>query len=136
MAYINLGQVMYPVGAYFFSNSSTSPSSLFGGTWAAVDAGRFICAAGSGYDAGAQGGASTVTLSLAQIPRHNHAFSARSQYTLGSTSYAGIGTSKEYEQELGSNYLKNWYSTDYTGSNNSHENRPLYRAAYVWRRTA
>ena len=136
MAYVNLGQVMYPIGAYFFSNNSTSPSNLFGGTWSAIDAGRFICAAGSGYNAGAQGGASSVTLSATQMPRHNHYFSARTGYSITSTSYAGIGTSSQFEQELGPNYRKNYYSTDFTGSGSSHENRPLYRAAYIWRRTA
>lgn len=69
MAYVNLGQVIYPVGAYFFSDNSVSPSSLFGGTWIAVDAGRFICAAGSGYAVGAQGGANSVALVCNQLPQ-------------------------------------------------------------------
>lgn len=129
MAYVNLGQVMYPVGAYFFSNNSTSPSSLFGGTWAAVDAGRFICAAGSGYDAGAQGGASSVTLSAAQMPAHTHGMSR---------AITNNGTAQGY-------WLLQWGNTskpngnlftDSAGNNEPHENRPLYRAAYIWRRTA
>ena len=31
MAFVNLGQVMYPVGSYYISNKPTSPSDLFGG---------------------------------------------------------------------------------------------------------
>ena len=120
---------MYPVGAYFFSNSSISPSSLFGGTWAAVDAGRFICAAGSGYSAGQQGGANFVTLTCNQLP-------------------AAVWFS--------SNVTGNLYPTDINSAVNAgslygvhtvnrvtestlrqaHENRPLYKAAYIWIRTS
>lgn len=129
MAYVNLGQVMYPVGAYFFSNSSTSPSSLFGGTWAAVDAGRFICGAGSGYSAGQQGGASTVTLSTAQMPAHSHQLNG---YKNGSGSGAEQGAHLCESKDF--NY--GWKSvTSTVGSTQAHENRPLYRAAYIWRRT-
>ena len=33
MAYVNLGQVIYPVGSFYFSTNKTSPADLFGGTW-------------------------------------------------------------------------------------------------------
>lgn len=36
MAYINLGQVIYPVGSVDISYTSTSPASLFGGNWTAI----------------------------------------------------------------------------------------------------
>ncbi len=36
MAYVNLGQVMYPVGAIYQSWSSVSPASLFGGSWSQI----------------------------------------------------------------------------------------------------
>ena len=36
MAYVNLGQVIYPVGAIFASASSISPFSMFGGTWSPI----------------------------------------------------------------------------------------------------
>lgn len=36
MAYVNLGQVVYPVGSVYMSYTSTSPASLFGGNWAAI----------------------------------------------------------------------------------------------------
>lgn len=40
MAYVNLGQVVYPVGSVYVSYTSTSPASLFGGNWTAIT-GRF-----------------------------------------------------------------------------------------------
>ena len=33
MAYVNLGQVMYPIGSFYCSTQKTSPASIFGGTW-------------------------------------------------------------------------------------------------------
>lgn len=33
MAYVNLGQVIYPVGSFYCSTQKISPASLFGGTW-------------------------------------------------------------------------------------------------------
>ena len=57
MAYVNLGQVIYPVGAIFASASPTSPSSMFGGTWSQIT-GRFLyCNNGTGV-----GGSNTHTL--------------------------------------------------------------------------
>lgn len=39
-SFISLTDLIYPVGSYYLSNSSTSPSSRFGGTWTQVT-GRF-----------------------------------------------------------------------------------------------
>lgn len=36
MAYVNLGQVVYPVGSVYISYTSKSPASLFGGNWTAI----------------------------------------------------------------------------------------------------
>lgn len=132
MAYVNLGQVMYPVGAYFFSNNLSSPSSLFGGTWTAVDAGRFICAAGSGYDAGTQGGASSVTLSAAQMPVHSHTIPGTNHGATVENQYGA------YPAWIDADKKPNWDTawSNNAGGNQAHENRPLYRAAYIWRRTA
>ena len=53
-----------PIGSIYESTVSTSPASLFGGTWEAIDAGRFLVAAGTGYPAGDTGGSATVSLGL------------------------------------------------------------------------
>lgn len=61
----------YPVGAYYISSSSTSPATLFGGTWTQIT-NRFILAAGSSYSVGATGGSSTKTLTTNNLPSHSH----------------------------------------------------------------
>lgn len=125
MAYVNLGQVIYPVGAYFFSNSSTSPSSLFGGTWAAVDAGRFICAAGSGYSAGQQGGANAVALVCNELPAA----------VWFSTSVTDSPHPTDINSAVNAGNLYGIHTVNRSTENtlgNAHENRPLYRAANIW----
>lgn len=34
--------ILYPVGTYYISNVSTSPASMFGGTWSQITDGRFM----------------------------------------------------------------------------------------------
>lgn len=41
MAFINIGQVIYPVGSFYFSMRYISPATLFGGTWSLMDKGVF-----------------------------------------------------------------------------------------------
>lgn len=59
--------VIHPVGSMWLSNSSTSPSSLFGGTWQQLTNAVLRAAAGYGY-----GGSDTHTLTIDEMPSHNH----------------------------------------------------------------
>lgn len=68
MAFINLGQVIYPIGAIYQSWSSTSPSTLFGGTWTQIT-NRFLYCKDS---AGETGGESSHTLTIGEMPTHAH----------------------------------------------------------------
>lgn len=34
--------ILYPIGAYYISNDSTSPANIFGGTWTQITDGRFM----------------------------------------------------------------------------------------------
>lgn len=66
-SFINLTDLIYPIGAYYLSGASTSPASLFGGSWYTVT-GRFLyCNSGT-----VTGGANTHTLTTAQMPSHSH----------------------------------------------------------------
>lgn len=70
----------YPVGAYYISSVSTSPTVLFGGTWVRVQD-RMILAAGSNYTAGNTGGSATKTLVVNNIPQHSHSCSTTGIHT-------------------------------------------------------
>lgn len=72
--YYKLMKLIYPVGSLYWSSKSTNPSSLFGGTWVQIKD-RFVLACGDTYKTvGATGGASSVTLSVSNMPSHNHSF--------------------------------------------------------------
>lgn len=70
-----LALLMYPVGSIYWTgkapNDGGDPNVLFGGTWVQIKD-RFILAAGDTYTNGVTGGAATVTLTIDQMPAHNH----------------------------------------------------------------
>ena len=139
----NLLKTIYPVGTYYYSSSSTSPASLFGGSWTAVkDA--FIFGSGKNYKVGDKGGELVHTLSLSEIPHHNHSMSntdpdVRALVIGGQT---GTGETTAGFVAGGSNSLWNGIEkrripiTDYTGGGHAHNNMPPFVTANIWRRVS
>ena len=68
---VKLFDLIYPVGSIYTSTNSTSPATLFGGTWEQIKDRFLYTASGGATDIG---GASTVTLDIKNIPSHNHEF--------------------------------------------------------------
>ena len=72
----------HPVGSYYWSNDSTSPATLFGGTWEALPAGYTLIAQGSGsdsfgsftYEAGQKYGERKHQLTTDELPKISGAF--------------------------------------------------------------
>lgn len=64
-------EAVYPVGAIYLSTNSTSPSTLFGGTWVQLKD-TFLLSAGDTYTAGDTGGEATHTLVTKELPSHAH----------------------------------------------------------------
>lgn len=122
----------YPVGSIYMSVNSTSPATLFGGTWVELQ-GRFLLGRSASYGNGSTGGAASVAISTAQMPSHGHTIRGWNIGANGAlpntTPYNWIG----YDQS-------GWYSTEgmmtKTGSGSAHENMPPYLAVYMWKRTA
>lgn len=94
-AVLQVLQAVYPVGSIYCSYGSTSPATLFGfGSWTKIE-GRFLLGANSTYGLGSTGGSATVTLTVNQIPAHNHSAStasAGSHTHTASTASAGAHT--------------------------------------------
>lgn len=63
---------VYPVGSIYMSAVNISPASFLGGTWQAIEQGRMLMAAGSSWQAGTTGGAVYHTLTVAEMPAHDH----------------------------------------------------------------
>lgn len=71
MAYVNLLQVVYPIGAIYQSVSATSPASIIGGTWSAIQ-NRFLVGAGGSYAVNSTGGEISHKLTVNEMPSHTH----------------------------------------------------------------
>ena len=71
----------FPVGAIYMSVVSTSPQTLFGGTWTALQ-NQFLVASGATFPAGSTGGATvhnhTVPDHTHTVPAHTHSTPAHS----------------------------------------------------------
>ena len=117
----------YPVGSIYQSLDSTSPATLFGGTWQEIT-GRFLLAHDGSHPAASTGGEFSHTLTVDEMPSHNHAAGYGIQFiTSGSPAVWDIATG-------GTNYHAA-ANTASTGGSNSHNNTPPYLSVYMWKRT-
>lgn len=71
---------VYPVGAVYISVSNTSPATLFGGTWEQIHD-RFLLSSSDSYPLGGIGGEANHTLSVNEMPSHNHSQNSHSHET-------------------------------------------------------
>lgn len=90
---------VYPVGSIYMSVNSTSPATLFGGTWVALNEGRVLIGAGSSYPAGSTGGEANHTLTTDEMPSHSHSGSTDSKgshyhFIANSNASSSIASSK------------------------------------------
>lgn len=120
-------QGAYPVGAIYLSVTDANPASLFGGTWERIG-GRFLLGADSTYAAGSTGGESANTLTVDEMPRHNHEID-----NLNSSGNATTFMTVQAQEKKG--YGGN-VQTMYAGGGKAHNNLPPYLAVYMWKRTA
>ena len=116
----------YPVGAIYISADSTSPASLFGGTWAMIT-NRFLLAAGDLYEGGTTGGEAAHTLTVNEVPSHSHEVNTG----CGSPAAGGGIVLRGWS---GDSYKR--FSLFNTGGGAAHNNMPPYFAVYMWQRVA
>ena len=121
----------YPVGSIYTSVVATNPNSLLGvGSWSAMGQGRVLMGAGGSYGAGSQGGTATETLSIAQIPSHNHGYTGQfgdSDADGGSDRSSSVGAANSHPIITGLNAR---------GSGQAHNNLQPYLVVYMWKRTS
>lgn len=126
-------EAVYPVGSIYISVNSTSPQTLFGGTWEAIQ-GKFLLGQSSAHTAGSTGGEETHTLTMGEMPEHTHPM------------YSGnAGGDSEWTPDKGSYLVDSvtqnkttWWAQlgmNYAGGGASHNNMPPYLAVYMWKRT-
>ena len=88
----NTASKLYPVGSVYISFSATDPSTLFGGVWQRLKD-TFLLANGDTYAANTTGGSATKTLTVNNMPEHNHTVNSAGAHThTATTASAGAHT--------------------------------------------
>ena len=139
----------HPVGSYYFSDKSTSPADLFGGTWEALPAGYTLIAQGSGtddygsftYTAGQKYGERKHPLTTDELPHiHGTVTDIARQSVDQKLSATGVFSAPARVEGV-------TFGTGFTGKqgdgfildfgkNVPHNTLPPSIASYGWRRTA
>lgn len=134
---------IYPVGSIYLSVIGTNPELLFGGTWEQLP-GRFLLGAGGNDEntnnsfgnmtvgeldrpAGEKGGEVLHTLTIDEMPEHNHPFDGNAPYY--SWADGGSEFAIHYEENYGRNDL-----VRNVGGSKAHNNMPPYLTVYMWKR--
>lgn len=137
--------ILHPVGSFYLSTQSTSPSSLFGGTWTPIT-GKFpYFNAGTGTG-GSNSHAHSLGGAYGQFRYDDTASSLEANIQVGLkpaswTSSTGLLYGWGFSQmnrhiigQLGTG-IKN-YGMAIGGNADSASNMPAYQTLYAWRRTA
>lgn len=124
--------LIYPIGSIFMSVNSTNPSTYLGGTWEQLKD-RFLLGAGDDYNAGSTGGEATHTLTIEEMPSHNHDV-MRNDGAQINLAWGTTDNHTGYINTMGENIMPQGMSTTYTGENKPLNNMPPYLTVYMWER--
>ena len=67
MAWVNLLDVIYPVGSLYFTNKTTSPAAIVGGSWTKIEEAAIRSSDTVGYV-----GADEHAITIKEMPEHSH----------------------------------------------------------------
>ena len=139
----------HPVGSYYWSNDSTSPATLFGGTWEALPPGYTLIAQGSGsdsfgsftYEAGKQYGERKHQLTTDELPHiSGSVWNIARQDSIQNIASEGVFSTPHSTEGVGSgSNVKNAQPDGFEmafGNDQPHNTMPPSIASYGWRRTA
>lgn len=119
------------IGEIYITISDENPSLKFGGTWEQIKD-TFLLASGDIYAAGSMGGESTHTLTIEEMPNHNHIFQRHmlnkndDGVSTGNTGYGVTNKTIDIYET----------TTENSGGGYAHNNMPPYLTVYVWKRVA
>lgn len=147
----------HPVGSIYESSVSTSPATLFGGTWEAMDAGLVLVSQGTAksgtvFTAGDTGGEEKHTLTTGELPKtnvtisgttstngaHTHGFADSDNSGGHGGCVDGNANSRKYtiSTDSAGAHSHTFSGTGSFGNGESHNNMPPYLTVYRWKRTA
>lgn len=126
----------YPVGSIYISTRSTSPASLFGGTWESIASERVLMGVSSSHGAG-----STVSAGLPNITGVLKDLFVSGQFNQSTGAFKRSSASGFSEKTDSSDWL-GWADAQFYASDsnsiygNSSTVQPAAYYVYMWRRTA
>ena len=128
----NILNSVYPVGSIYISVSSANPGLTFGGTWVSFGSGKTLVGVDTGdadfSTAEATGGEKTHTLTVNEMPSHNHdKLKLRWSTNTGANAVYGSngsGSGSEYDSQA------------YEGGDQPHNNMQPYVVVYFWKRVS
>lgn len=125
-------EIVPSIGTWMFCDYD--PNEKWPGTeWEQISEGTFLMAAGAKYESGNKYGSNTHTLTVSEIPSHNHAVNAKTCNTEGATNYGlwspGNGFNNRAYVDKGTLWSTN------AGSGQPHNNIPQSIAVPLWHRT-
>lgn len=125
-------KLMHPVGSIYMTTIETNPSEIFGfGTWELWGAGRVpvgVDTTQSEFNTIEKtGGEKTHTLTINEMPSHNHNIRAGEEGTEVHNEFGPINTSNKNKYQILSLY---------SGGNQPHNNLQPYITCYMFKRTA
>lgn len=122
----------YEIGDLFFTTRSENPNLRFGGTWELYGKGKvLVCVDPDDSDFSAvkkTGGEKEHTLTIDEMPSHNHSVKYASNDTGFGDNYFTAGKK--------GNYNTSNVPINYTGGGQAHNNLQPYITCYIWIRTA
>lgn len=148
--FVSLLDIIYPVGSIYLSMNATSPASSIGGTWTKIK--TFLYGADTAKQVG---GEATHTLSLNEMPAHNHNGSTgaagRHNHTVDPRIIAWYGQGGGNVLQGAGNYFgsvgsfggqstsevgNHTHTIASNGGGQPHNNLPPYTTCFIWYRTA
>ena len=130
-------KINLPIGSLYYNKTNINMSDYFEGTWQRVKD-TFILAVGDTYKENTSGGEATHTLTIDEMPSHNHNVynNGRTDMPIGMNNaivegYTGYNMQYNYPAKV-----DNILSTNYKGGGAAHNNMPPYKTYYCWERIA
>ena len=139
--WVNLLDIIYPIGSLYLSRSSTSPASTIGGSWTQIKGAVLAACGANSFTTNNYGG--SLKISINQIPSHQHTNWTVLIWPRGSSSAAfggdGNATAWNYINTSGGDANPDQYGPGNTLSGNvggGQNYLPYHYGVYVWYRTA
>lgn len=122
----------YKVGDIIVTKSTENPSAKFGGQWELLKD-RFLLGAGGEYSLASTGGEKEHTLTINEMPSHNHTMINLVKGAMAISnhpSFSSLGTSETDPNDTTDH--KSNRNMARNGNDKPHNNMPPYIAVYIW----